>query len=92
MNEKRRRICVCVRVHMSTRASLNEVFDASVASRSEAFGAIAGAEMDAANFSISECVKEREKLGGGKTKCRGHREVGWEIVNGWVMLNTHKAA
>lgn len=42
---------VRVRVHTCARALLNEVFDASSASCSEAFGA--GAEMDAANFSIS---------------------------------------
>lgn len=89
MNEKRGRICACVCVHTYTRASLNEVFDAFFASCSEAFCAIAGAEMDAANFSISECVKEREqhRAVGVKTKYRGqkkrHREGGCEIVNGY---------
>lgn len=84
--EQKKNLCVCVCVHTCTRASLNEVFDAFSASCSEAFDAIAGAEMDAANFSISKCVKEREqhRAEGGKTKYRGqnkrHQEGGGSLL------------
>lgn len=56
----------------SACALLNEVFDAFSASCSEASGASAGAEMDAANFSISENLwmcdrdREREETEGGQ--------------------------
>lgn len=68
--------CVGVRVHTCACALLNEVFDATSASCSEASGASSGAEMDAANFSIfvriSECVRggedeRRQRNVGGKT-------------------------
>lgn len=69
MRIKEEYLCVCV-LCTCARALLNEVFDASSASCSEAFGACAGAEMDAANFSISvrisECVRgEGNSSGGG---------------------------
>lgn len=68
-------VCVCVFVSTCACALLNEAFDASSASCSEASGASAGAEMDAANFSISvrisECrdvEKDNREEEGGKTK------------------------
>lgn len=52
-------------MHRCACTLLNEVFDASSASCLEALGASAGAEMDAANFSItvriSECVRGEGK-------------------------------
>lgn len=68
--------CVCVAASVHTRECElpNEVFDAFSASCLEASGASAGAEMDAANFSISvrisECARGREKelTEGGRAK------------------------
>lgn len=58
-------MCLCDSVHRCACTLLNEVFDASSASCLEALGASAGAEMDAANFSItvriSECVRGEGK-------------------------------
>ena len=79
--------CACVCVHTCACALLNEVFDASSASCSEASGVCAGAEMDAANFSISvrisECVREREKE-------TTEREVGGKTKRGRIKKETEK--
>ena len=85
--------CACVCVHTCACALLNEVFDASSASCSEASGVCAGAEMDAANFSISvrisECVRERDDRERGRRedekredKKRNRKGGGCERVNG----------
>lgn len=66
--------CVRVRVHTCACTLLNEVFDASFASCSEASGACAGAEMDAANFSISVRISECVRGGEGRIDHRGRSE------------------
>lgn len=60
VNEKRRRLCMCLCRHVHAHPLMKSLMH-PLASCSEAFGASAGTEMDAANFSISECVREWEK-------------------------------